>query len=289
MVWADNYGCCGRFPEANLNDKTLSETITVPTNLTDTSVSSSRKKLASTANTDNVGVTGYKIFPSRFTTPANLNVSQSASPPPTCLVQSSIPANFNGMQINAGSFIWFNANLKANGIPSTGATISFASSTISVNGTTYPVPNAEIIYSPSASCASITFDAGTNTWINTVPVSGNVDNIFFDGLALPVTTQLANLQNPVTWNGTFSTNTPGVSISWAWGAAVYTHFDIAYNNLNVKPTRQNACRLNNGDQAGTPENSADQSGMIGGASGGGGANYTGSWSRTNNVTPVCPQ
>ncbi len=29
MVWADNYGCCGRFPEASLNDKTLSKTITV--------------------------------------------------------------------------------------------------------------------------------------------------------------------------------------------------------------------------------------------------------------------
>jgi YVTN family beta-propeller protein len=29
-----------------------------------------------------------------------------------CLAQSSIPANFNATQINAGSFIWFNANFK---------------------------------------------------------------------------------------------------------------------------------------------------------------------------------
>jgi hypothetical protein len=160
---------------------------------------------------------------------------------------------------------------------------------IPLNNTNYPVPNAEVIYSPSASCASITFNASTNTWINTVPVNGNVDNIFFDGLALPVTTQLANLQNPVTWTGTFSTNTAGVSLQWAWGAAVYTHFDTNYNNLDVKATHQNWCGGNNGDQAGTPENSADQSGLPGGGTGGGGANYTGGWSGTDNVTPVCPQ
>jgi hypothetical protein len=199
------------------------------------------------------------------------------------------PSNFNGTQINAGSFIWFNANFKASGIPSTGATISFTNSTISLNGTTYPVPNAQITFTPTASCASVTFDAGTNTWISTVPSSGNVDDIFFDGMALPVTNNLVNVQNPVVWNGTFSTTTPGITVQWKWGAAVYTNFTTAYNSLNVKPTHQQACGLNNGDQAGTPENIQFQSGVVGGATGGGGSNFTGSWSGTANVNLVCPQ
>jgi hypothetical protein len=156
---------------------------------------------------------------------------------------------------------------------------------VTLNGATYSAPNAVVIYSPSASCASITFDAGTNTWINTVPASGNVDNIFFDGLDLPVP---KGGLTPV-WNGTFSTCIPNVNIQWAWGAAVYTQFTTAYNSLNVKATHQNCCGGNNGDQAGTPENSADQSGLPGGGTGGGGANYTGGWSGTDNVTPVCPQ
>jgi hypothetical protein len=28
----------------------------------------------------------------------------------------------------------------------------------------------------------------------------------------------------VTWSGIFSSNVPGVSLSWQWGAAVYTCF-----------------------------------------------------------------
>jgi hypothetical protein len=143
---------------------------------------------------------------------------------------------------------------------------------------------------PIRRTASITFDAGTNTWINTVPASGNVDNIFFDGMALPVPT--AGLPGggvtPV-WNGTFSTSIPNVNIQWAWGAAIFTHFTTAYNSLNVKATHQNWCGGNNGDQAGTPENTADQSGLVGGATGGGGPNFTGSRSGTFSITPVCPK
>jgi hypothetical protein len=180
-----------------------------------------------------------------FTNPNNqITCAQQAR-----MGQNSIDSNFNGTQINSGSFIWFNATFKASGIPSSGTTtIFFTNSTITLNGTSYPVPNAEVIYSPSATCASITFNAGTNTWITTVPTNGNVDDIFFDGLALPVPTGgLPGGGITPVWNGTFSTSTPGVSVQWKWGAAVYTHFDTNYNNLNVKATHQNWCAGNNGD------------------------------------------
>jgi hypothetical protein len=49
---------------------------------------------------------------------------------PKCIAQTANPSNFNGTPINGGSFIWFNANLKADGIPSTGAKVFFRNSTI---------------------------------------------------------------------------------------------------------------------------------------------------------------
>jgi hypothetical protein len=49
--------------------------------------------------------------------------------------------------------------------------------------------------------------------------------------------------------------------------------------------------MNNGDHAGTPEGSLNgvslQKYVVGGARCGGGSNFTGSWSGTANVVPVC--
>jgi hypothetical protein len=89
----------------------------------------------------------------------------------------------------------------------------------------------------------------------------------------------------VTWGGDFISDTPGISVSWKWGAAVYTVFSTNYNKLGVKPTHQGSCLYANGDHAGTPEG-IDDSGIpykhfvTGGARGGGGSNWTGSWSGT---------
>ena len=172
----------------------------------------------------------------------------------------------------------------------TNSTISFLE-----DGTQHQlaVPNAQIVFSPSASCSSTTFNAMTNTWTTTVPIKGD-DEIFLTGLAWPV--PIGGLRggiNPVNWVGTFSTNgTAGVSIQWKWGAAVYSKFTTDYNALAVKPGHQTACGQKNGDHAGTPEgvNNLDQlwkQFVVGGARGGGGSNWTGSWSSTERVSPVC--
>ena len=90
---------------------------------------------------------------------------------------------------------------------------------------------------------------------------------------------------PVTWSGTISWDTPGVSIKWKWAAAVYTSFSSDYNSLGVKPVDdKNASIYHNGDKAGTPENF--KSFVIGGARGGGGHNYTGGYSPMVDVR--CP-
>jgi hypothetical protein len=72
------------------------------------------------------------------------------------------------------------------GIPGTGATLSLTNSTISLRADqsyTFQVPNAQITFSPSASCATTTFDSTSNTWITTVPLAG-ADDIFLAGLAI---------------------------------------------------------------------------------------------------------
>jgi len=131
--------------------------------------------------------------------------------------------------------------------------------------------------------------------VTTAPVSGS-DEILLSGLLIKASditgSSTVDLKaSTVTWTGGFSTNTSGVSLNWKWGAAVYSaNTTVAnaaanMNNLNVKPTHTNACGYNNGDHAGTPEAKKIQQSVIGGARGGGGSNFTGSWSGTQNVAP----
>jgi hypothetical protein len=205
----------------------------------------------------------------------------------TCPSSSTNISNFNGTPIQPGNFIWFNANFTASGIPSTGATISFTNSTITFTADhtyTESVPNAQITFDPTVACASTSFDPMTNTWTTTVPLAGS-DEIFLTGLAFPVPAS-ARVQGPVTWQGNFASVTPGISVAWKWGAAVYTTFNPDYTVLGIKPTHTLACGYQNSDHAGTPEAFKDF--VTGGARGGGGSNWTGSWSGTAGVSVCVP-
>jgi hypothetical protein len=88
--------------------------------------------------------------------------------------------------------------------------------------------------------------------------------------------------DPVTISGTFGSDTPGLSFEWKWAAAVYTSFSDDLNAVGVKPIDGNdANPYDNSDHAGTPENFKDS--VTGGARGGGGSNWTGSYSGTSKV------
>ena len=128
--------------------------------------------------------------------------------------------------------------------------------------------------------------------MTTIPVSGS-DEIFLDGLAFPIPAGFSGtVGGSVVWQGSFSSSVPGVSVQWKWGAAVYSNFTTDYNVLAVKASHQNACGLDASDHAGTPEGTDPSTGelfkafVIGGATGGGGSNFTGSWSGTQAVA-VC--
>jgi hypothetical protein len=201
---------------------------------------------------------------------------------------SLIQSNFNGTAIAAGDTVWFSSVAKVSGLGSAPATLDIENATInfSANGTAYhvSVPNAAVTFSPTVTTAVTSFDAATNTWETTVPVNP-AGNTFLAGVALPVPGGLPGGINPVTWQAQFESDTPGLSVNWQWAAAVYSHFATDYNALNVKPVDSNTLSAyTNSDHAGTPE--AFKPYVLGGTRGGGGSNFTGSYSATGHAQPT---
>jgi RHS repeat-associated protein len=201
---------------------------------------------------------------------------------------SSIVSNFNGTGIPGGDAVWFSGVLKVSGI--TGPTRVFLrASTIqfSVGATNYnlSVPDATISFSPTAGSATTMFDPSKMEWFTTAP-TGLGGNTFLTGFTFQVPAgALPGGINPVTWSGTFYSDSSTVSINWQWAAAVYTAFGTDYRSLNVKPVDDNsASQYKNSDHAGTPE--AYKSFVTGGSRGGGGSNFTGSYSGTASVIPI---
>jgi hypothetical protein len=204
---------------------------------------------------------------------------------------SSISSNFNGTAIPVGRTIWFNAVLKASGLPATGAaTIHLTNSQITFSDPAtmisyvLMVPDANITFSSANATASTTF---AGMFVTQVPLPFG-QNVFLDGKIF-LSPGLSGGIKPVTWSGLFATDTPGVTLQWKWGAAVYTMFptDPNYNAVGIKPVDGSAQNpYANSDHAGTPENFKPY--VVGGARGGGGSNYTGSYSGTKSVPAPCP-
>lgn len=226
-------------------------------------------------------------------------------PPPTCTANTTDTSKFSSTTVSSGSYIWFNANLTASGIPSEGTTITFSASTISFtdsknNAYNLTVPNGQIIFSSNAQCPSTTFDAQGNTWTTTVPISTSGE-IFLTGLSFPVPPGFGGqVPGNVVWSGNFGAQSC-ISVNWKWGAAMYSKFSASYNTLEVKPTDGN-CPYNNSDFAGTPEyyKTSFTGGLTAGCGSGCGngcgsgcgnccgvSNYTGSWSCPASPNFVC--
>jgi hypothetical protein len=180
-----------------------------------------------------------------------LNCGTTPPPAPPCTASATNSSNFNGTPLSASTYIWFNAHFKANHVRSNGVTIDFTNGNISftAGGTSYSlaIPNAKITFSASATCTYTTVDSVTNTWMTTVPISGD-DEIFLTGLAWLVPAGgLAPGANPVNFSGTYSSESsaPGLSIEMQWSAAAYSSFTTDYNALQIKAGHQTACGVNN--------------------------------------------
>jgi hypothetical protein len=226
---------------------------------------------------------GRRLALSFYLAAALLPLAASTAHAQSC--SSANGSNFNGTAIAGGDFVWFNAVAKVKGIdPSTTTSVGFSGSTISftAGATTYQlnVPDSLITFSPSVTEATTSFDGVS--WNTVVPASFS-KSIFLDGLSFQVPAGgLSGGINPVTWSGTFASTVQGVTVEWQWAAAVYTQFSTDDTVLGVKPVDGGQSNpYGNSDHAGTPEGFKQF--VTGGARGGGGSNWTGSYSGTDAV------
>jgi len=199
--------------------------------------------------------------------------TQCCSTTPPC-VPKSICGNFNSQNPNGG-WLWCNAHISCQ--PNTKCTVYCHNASITVacndgNTYTYPVPDCEVDFSPNCNQASCSYSG--SSWKTTVPTCGD-DQIFLSGCGIPWKSEFANCHS-VTWNGTFCCDTPGINCNWQWSSACYNYNLSNCSSVNVKPCHNLWCGYSNGDQCGTPESCKNY--CWGGGCGGGGSNWTGSWS-----------
>jgi len=194
--------------------------------------------------------------------------------------------NFNGTAIPCPRYIWFIAVGKLSTPALAPITIYMQNQhiTFTASSVNYdlPVPDGATTFTASAVTATTTF-TGSNTWDTTVPLAAS-GNQFYAALAFPVPCPggLPGSIQPVAWTASFYASKPGATIQWTWSAAVYTSFSTSYNTLGVKASDSNAyLPYMNSDHAGTPENF--KAFVTGGATGGGGSNFTGSLCSSHSV------
>ena len=198
----------------------------------------------------------------------------------TKCVTQTICGSFNSQNPGCG-YVWCNAHISANPGKKCTLLCQNASITLTCNdGKTYtfPAPDCQINFSPSCTTGNCSFDG--SKWTTTLPCAGD-DEIFLSGCGIPWQSDFANCKE-VCWTGTFCSDTPGISCNWQWSGACYNTDLSNCGTAGVKPCHQTSCGYPNSDHAGTPENC--KSACQGGACGGGGGNYTGSWSGASSFT-----
>jgi hypothetical protein len=199
-------------------------------------------------------------------------------------VTSSIGASFNAGSVPAGDWLWFSAVFTVQNAPSTAFDIFVESGQIiGLGGNTYNTPKATIVFDPADPTTTETY--ASNIWQNQTK-TGLSGNYFLVGTAVQAPAGgFAGSMSP-TWTLQLATNAAGVaagvSIQWQWAAALYSSSFPGANlaSVGAKPTDDNSGSIyKNNDHAGTPESALAY--FLGNAgTGGGGSNYTGSYTST---------
>ncbi len=210
-----------------------------------------------------------------------ITVAPACTIPPSGTAIPGSPVSWNGFTAPAGSVVWINAHLDAKNVPTnTITTVDFTGVILVVNATSYMLPDGQVVFNPATSTPTTVVNAD-GSWTTTVNPTFNND-IFFVGQAIPVDSNLENGGHGNTGSTlSFSTNSSDSTLQfqWQWGAAVYTSWP-GNAAADIEPVHA-------AQQAGAPLNTAVEADLIQGPRGGGGSNFTGSWSGTGQGT--CPQ
>jgi hypothetical protein len=261
------------------------ETITASGTFTGTTTGNC--DVTGTATLTSSGSTAHVSINGQAAGGAALLTCPTTTPPTACVIPPSgtaiggSPVSWNGFTAPAGSVVWINAHLDASNVPTnTITTVDFTGVSLVVNATTYALPNGQVVFNPAVSTPTTVVNAD-GSWTTTVNPTFNND-IFFDGQAIPVDSNLENGGHGNTGSTlSFSTNSSdsALKFQWQWGAAVYTSWP-GNAAANIEP-------VHGAQQAGAPLNPTVEADLIQGPRGGGGSNFTGSWSGTGHGT--CPQ
>ncbi len=216
----------------------------------------------------------------------------SLAAPVAAQTYSSIPnGQFgNSAAIAAGSTIWISLVFAPNGVSfPNGYQLTFSGGTVVFGATTIDLPTSVIDFSSSTTDAASTTTFVGGEWVTHVPQATLSGNYFLDAFAyvVPAGGIPAGGINPVVVGGNFSENIAlvggggGSQLNWQWAAAVYTSFGTNPSTFGVKSSDDTHVPPDNSDHAGTPEN--ELADLVAGGTGGGGNNWTGSYSPTGSL------
>jgi hypothetical protein len=211
----------------------------------------------------------------------------------TVTTTASSRSNLNASSIAGGDVIWFSSVIQWVGnSPTSNTNVHFLHQTLNFtepNGTTFSksVWSAVALFSTTATTAATTWGSGSYSWSTFAPAQYKGD-VFLSGYAYHVPAGGLPGGLKVTWSGTFQTSESCFDFNWKWAAAVYTTFPSTNvhpsldASLGVKPVDDtHLSAYQNSDHAGTPENETAY--LAQGGTGGGGSNFTGSYSGTVGV------
>jgi hypothetical protein len=212
--------------------------------------------------------------------------------PPVCTIPAASEiissTSWNRFNVPAGTtpVVWVHAQFKPAGVPTTTPSmVQFTGVWFVLNGVSYLMPSGTVIFDPAASWTSTTTFApitGTpGTWTTTINPNNISDENFFVGAAIPVDLHITG-GGQATIQFTTQSDDTGLSFSWQWSAAAYTYWPSDWNAGLIQPYHGNG--PTGSQHADTPDNAQVQKSLIQGPRGGGGSNFTGSWSATGHGT-----
>lgn len=209
------------------------------------------------------------------------SIADGASPDKCAMVSTSV--DFNGTAISKASWILFSSAFSVPG-PKGPIGLSMRQSliTFSVGRTRYAIegPNMNLTLS-DAKTVRLAFPPFGDHWEMIAPY-GATGWDFLNAIAYQTRNRLPGNITNVTWSAKFYSK-DGHPIKWRWGAAAYTKLTNLYGKLETKPLGDKHYPPYNSDRAGTPE--AFKLYVVGGGTGDGGDNYTGTMNRPVAITP----